>query len=95
MDVPEDAFRYVVADIFKCARDMVNGAYKNQRVLSIQVVLSVTKASEDETDDEGDVNDEEEDGDEEYNGLIPAATSCIDKLDFHYPYNRKRVLNKA
>ncbi|RHN56092.1 putative aminoacyltransferase, E1 ubiquitin-activating enzyme [Medicago truncatula] len=81
MDVPEDAFRYVVADIFKCARDMVNGVYKNQRDLSIRVVLSVTRASEDETDDDDDDNHEEEDGDEENNGLIPAAKSCIEELE--------------
>jgi len=37
MDIPRDAFRYVVADIFKCARDMVSGVCKNQRVLSIRV----------------------------------------------------------
>jgi hypothetical protein len=80
MDVLEDAFRYVVADIFKCARDMVNGTYKNHRVLSIRVVLSITRASEDETDDEDD-NDEEVDGDEENNGLIPTAKSCIEQLD--------------
>jgi hypothetical protein len=80
MDVPEDAFRYVVANIFKCARDMVKGAYMNRKVLSIRVVLSVTRASEDETDDEDD-NDEEVDVDEENNGLIPAAKSCIEELE--------------
>ena len=81
MDVPEDAFRYVVANIFKCARDMVYSTHKNQRVLSIRVVLSVTRASEDDSDDDDDYNYEEVDGYEENNGLIPAAKSCIEELE--------------
>jgi hypothetical protein len=59
MDVPQDAFKFVVAKIMECARHMVS-THKNLRVLPIRVNFVVTRASEDESDedDESDISDE-------------------------------------
>ncbi|GAU49197.1 hypothetical protein TSUD_371890 [Trifolium subterraneum] len=70
MDVPQDAFRLVVAKILECARDMIK-THKNLRILPIRVNLVVTRASEDESDeDDDDESDEGIESDE-------AEKSCV------------------
>ncbi|MCI31881.1 E3 ubiquitin-protein ligase RNF181 [Trifolium medium] len=68
MDVPQDAFRLVVAKISECARDMVK-THKNTRILPIRVNLVITRASEDESDEDG--SDESIESDE-------AEKSCVE-----------------
>jgi hypothetical protein len=58
MDVPQDAFRLVVAKILECACDM-DRTYQNLRVLPIRVNLVVTRASEDESDEDDDERSDE------------------------------------
>jgi hypothetical protein len=40
MNVPQDSFRFVVAKILECARDMV-GTHKNQRFFPFESILSL------------------------------------------------------
>lgn len=90
MDVPQDAFKVVVSKLLECARKMVNMTHKKQMVLSIRVDLAVTKASEDESDedytnfefvDESDESSEssESNEEEEDNGLF--MQQCVEGLE--------------
>nr|XP_004515506.1 E3 ubiquitin-protein ligase TTC3-like [Cicer arietinum] len=95
INVPQDAFRLVVANILECANDMVRSSRKNKnlRVFSIRVDFVVTRASEDESDEDYDYKNEDEEDEEsvfedemeveeeENNGLVPAARSCIEELE--------------
>ena len=67
--IPKEFFVLVAEEILRCARDMVNGTYKNLRFLCIRVDFSLAIPLEDDSCDEGDYGDEqnlclEEDGEE-------------------------------
>ncbi|CAK8536149.1 unnamed protein product [Lathyrus sativus] len=67
--VPEAAFAMVVTEISQCVCEMVNGAYKNSRNLSIRVDFSVTRNLKEE-----EIKVEED----EVNTLVHAATRTIE-----------------
>ncbi|CAK8536147.1 unnamed protein product [Lathyrus sativus] len=69
IDVPEAAFAMVVTEISQCVCEMVNGAYKNSRNLSIRVDFSVTRNLKEE-----EIKVEED----EVNTLVHAATRTIE-----------------
>ncbi|CAK8536151.1 unnamed protein product [Lathyrus sativus] len=69
IDVPEAAFAMVVIEISQCVCEMVNGAYKNSRNLSIRVDFSVTRNLKEE-----EIKVEED----EVNTLAHAATRTIE-----------------
>ncbi|CAK8565069.1 unnamed protein product [Lathyrus sativus] len=69
IDVPEAAFPMVVTEISQCVCEMVNGAYKNSRNLSIRVDFSVTRNLKEE-----EIKVEED----EVNTLVHAATRTIE-----------------
>ncbi|GAU47718.1 hypothetical protein TSUD_325080 [Trifolium subterraneum] len=77
MNVPRDAFRLVVAKILECARDMVK-THKNLMILPIRVNLVVTRASEDESDeDDGDGSDENIQSDETEKSCVEEGSKTV------------------
>ncbi|CAK8565058.1 unnamed protein product [Lathyrus sativus] len=69
IDVPEAAFTMVVTEISRCVCEMVDGAYKNSRNLSIRVDFSVTRNLKEE-----EIKVEED----EVNTLVHAAARTIE-----------------
>lgn len=78
MNVPKDAFMLVVEEILLCAREMVNGTYKNLRFLCIRVDFSLTMAIEED--------EEEIEVDEEDNGLVPPISRATESESYEDDY---------
>lgn len=87
-DIPQDAYRVVESKILECLDDMVKTTHKNSTALPIRVDICIPRASEDESSEsevDGDEIDESSESDEDISDedveFVPAAKSCIEKLE--------------